>query len=61
MQSLRVSAITTGEGEAGMAILSTYGKEFPQAPDPESYAELVQKSIQGMSPYVQQSLDQMQR
>lgn len=64
VQSLRVISIVsfaTGKDEVGMEILSTYGIGYPQTPDPESYAQLVEESIQGMSPCVQQSLADMQR
>jgi len=64
VQSLRVLSVVSieqGKSEVGIDILSSYGKELPQSPDPESFADLVQKSIQGMSPFVQQSLAQMRR
>jgi len=64
VQSLRVLStvsIYAGKDEIGMVILSTYGKGYPQTPNPESYAELVEETIQSMSPYVQQSLANMQR
>jgi len=64
VQSLRVLSTvssTIGKEAVGMDILSVYGKEFPDSPTPESYAELIGEAIQGMSPYVQQSLSQMRR
>ncbi len=64
VQSLRVLSIVSvavGKDEVGMDILSIYGKEYPQSPGPGSYADLVQQSIQGMSPYVLQALAQMRR
>jgi len=64
IQSLRVlSAVSIehGKSEVGIDILSSYGKEFPQSPDSKNFADLVQKSIQGMSPFVQQSLAHMRR
>lgn len=64
VQSLRVLSTVSfavGKDEVGMGILSVYGKEYPQSPDPGSYAELIQKSIQGMSSFVQQSLAQIRR
>ena len=64
IQSLRVIStvyVEAGKEEVGLAILSTYGNEYPQPPDPISYPELVQASIQGMSPNVQQLLFKMRR
>lgn len=64
VQSLRVVStvsVAAGKEAVGMNILSVYGREFPQSPDPGSYAELVHKSIKGMSPSVQQSLAQIRR
>ena len=64
VQSLRVLstiAYAQGKEEVGMDILSTYGKEFPDSPNPDSYLTVIHESIQAMSPTVQESLSQMQK
>jgi len=61
LRTLSVVSIEHGKSEVGIDILSSYGKEFPQSSDPGSFSNLVQKSIQGMSPVVQQALAQMRR
>jgi len=62
VQSLRVLSIISfaiGKEEVGMEILSTYGKEYPDTPNPDSYQALVQESIRAMSPSVQESISNM--
>lgn len=64
VQSLRVlSTIAYAQGKevVGMDILSTYGKEFPDSPNPDSYLSVIQESIQAMSSTVQESLSQRQQ
>jgi len=62
VQSLRVLSIISGaigKEAVGMDILSTYGKEFPETPDPDSYLALIHESIQAMSPSVQETISNM--
>lgn len=62
VQSLRVLSTITiaiGKGEIDTEILSIYGIEFPDAPDPSSYLALINESIQAMSPSVQESISKL--
>ena len=64
IQSLRVISavsVAVGKEEVGMEILSTYGKNYPQSPDPENFTQLVNESIRLMSPNVQQTIAKMQQ
>ncbi|MCP5306785.1 MAG: hypothetical protein H6953_15175 [Chromatiaceae bacterium] len=64
VQSLRVIStisIAAGKEAVGSNILSVYGGEYPESPDPGTFSDIVQSSIQGMSPYVQQSISSIQQ
>ena len=48
VQSLRVLAAVDPDNFDGLALLGEYGSEFPAAPDPDSFPEVIKNFVQSM-------------
>jgi len=48
-----------GQAEVGMSMLENYGAEYPESPDPESYALLIKETIAPMSSTVQATMQRV--
>lgn len=58
VQSLRIQIVISQKTEKilGQPILETYGKEYPEPPNPTTYPILIEETILSMSPTVRNAI-----